>query len=137
MTKKTLTVDIESIQPWYTDTFDVVYKYQGRGVLMTTGRGMGKSTFARLWNDIMDQPIQDLELGEGRIYGARYYTVRPVGGNWLDMETWCTETFGQGSRSLWGEKTAPEPAQRWYMNDRKFWFREVKDRDWFILRWNS
>lgn len=26
------------------------------------------------------------------------------------------------------------PDQRWYANNAKFWFRNPKDRDWFVLR---
>jgi hypothetical protein len=24
---------------------------------------------------------------------------------------------------------------RWYMNNSKFWFRDKKDLEWFLLRW--
>jgi hypothetical protein len=51
------------------------------------------------------------------------------------MEVWCTEIFGERYSNIWGEKKAPKPAQRWYTNDRKFWFREEKDRTMFVLRW--
>ena len=115
-----------------------------RGELFTisSGRQTGKSHFTaqaikRLMDDLNNQPISDLILSEGKVYGARYYAIQPVGGNWLDMETWCTETFGPTEGSIWGESPVPVPGQRWYMNNRKFWFRNLKDRDWFILRWNS
>lgn len=114
----------------------------GEMVVMMASRRTGKSqvaAFTRLWQDIfkVNQKVSDIKLGEGTVYGSRYYTVEPIGGNWLEMETWCVETFGEGSRALWGEKKAPEPARRWYANNRKFWFRNEKDRDWFIIRWNS
>ena len=114
----------------------------GEMVVMMASRRTGKSqvaAFTRLWQDIfkVNQKVSDIKLGEGTVYGSRYYTVEPIGGNWLEMETWCVETFGEGSRALWGEKKAPEPARRWYANNRKFWFRNKKDRDWFIIRWNS
>ena len=41
-----------------------------------------------------------MKLDEGRVYGARYYTVQPMMTwsstirDWIDMEKWCTETFG-------------------------------------------
>lgn len=106
-----------------------------------SGRNTGKSMFSqqaidRLIRDLNRQPIEDLVLSEGTIYGARYHCVSPVGGSWLDMETWCVETFGNPGADMWGEDRAPAPAQRWYMNNRKFWFRDVKDRDWFIIRWS-
>jgi hypothetical protein len=49
--------------------------------------------------------VAKLELNEGRVYGARYWTICPVpewdvngdwGGvdTWHKMEKWCVETFG-------------------------------------------
>lgn len=83
-----------------------------------------------------------LKLSEGRVYGARYYTVHPVpswelysedwGGvdAWAKMEEWCVETFGPTpEEGVW------TPGKRWYMNNAKFWFRTEADRDWFLLRW--
>jgi hypothetical protein len=90
-------------------------------------------------NDLQNQPITGLVTSEGTVYGARYYCVEPIGGNWKDMEEWCTKSFGDAA-SVWDLKDTtyiwPELG-RWYMNDRRFWFRNVKDRDWFIIRWNS
>ncbi len=82
-----------------------------------------------------------LELDEGRVYGARYWTVHPVpswdltydwGGidAWNSMVEWCVETFGPTAKD--GVFT---PGQRWYVNNAKFWFRNEADRDWFLLRW--
>ena len=90
----------------------------------------------KLLQDVANYPVTDLVLSEGRVYGARYYTVQPVGGNWLDMETWCHEIFGTTS-SIWEEtkNLTPKPLQRWYMNNSKFWFREEADREWFVMRW--
>ena len=105
------------------------------------GRQHGKSwatqAYKRLMDDLQNKPVEALICDEGKVYGARYYTVEPVGGVWYEMETWCMDTFGTTTGSIWADGTAPEPAQRWYMNNRKFWFRNAKDRDWFILRWNS
>ena len=117
-------------------------KFKGRGVVMITGRNPGKShvaAYQRLYQDLLVKPLEAMLFDQGTVYGARYHTVEPVGGNWLDMETWCLATFGPaGDRDkIWGELRAPEPAQRWYVNNRKFWFRDLKDRDWFVIRWNS
>lgn len=114
----------------------------GEMMIMMAGRQVGKSMFSaqaieRLLRDLNSQPVVDIVIGEGTVYGSRYYTVEPIGGNWLEMEKWCAETFGEGSRALWGEKTAPEPARRWYANNRKFWFKSEKDRDWFIVMWRA
>lgn len=126
------------LEPWQQRALDQ-YKYKGRGVVQITGRNSGKSHWTnqaikRLMDDLTNQPISDLVLSEGTVYGARYYCVEPVGGNWIDMETWCLDTYG-GPGDAWDK--FPKPEARWYMNNRKFWFREQKDRDWFIIRWNA
>ena len=82
------------------------------------------------------------ELLEGRIHGARYYTVRPdfdwwipgslkdTNTNWRSMIEWCVETFGPSAEmGVW------EPGARWYANNAKFWFRNAEDRTLFLLRW--
>jgi hypothetical protein len=86
-------------------------------------------------------PRPKLELSEGRLSGARYWTVHPViswdlGGDWGNVDSWqammewCIETFGPGpADGVW------TPGARWYANSAKFWFRDEKDRAWFILRW--
>lgn len=128
---------------WQQDFMDKMTKYKGRGLVQITGRNAGKSHWTnnaiqRLIDDLRSRPVESLTLSEGTVYGARYYCVEPVGGNWPDMELWCHNIYGETS-SIWSEtkNLAPEPLKRWYMNNRKFWFRDVKDRDWFILRWNS
>lgn len=120
---------------------------QGRELkVIMSGRNVGKSLFSaqalrRLWDDVNGRPIEDLTLSEGKIYGARYYCVEPVGGNWPEMEQWCLDSYGtcgsvwQSGRDHNKAYKAPEPGARWYTNNRKFWFRHEKDRDWFILRW--
>ena len=127
---------------WQLDLLDKMTQYKGKGLVQITGRNTGKSTFSaqaieRLMRDLNSQPVSDIVLNEGKVYGSRYYTVEPIGGNWLEMEKWCIQTFGEGSTALWGESKVPEPACRWYANNRKFWFRDIKDRDWFILKWRS
>lgn len=137
--------DTESIYPWQKDIYEQVISggfKPGEMMTMTAGRNVGKSVFSaqalkRLLDDLQNQKVIDMVLNTGTVYGSRYYTVEPVGGNWVEMEKWCSEVFGEGSRALWGEKNAPEPARRWYANNRKFWFRSEKDRDWFIVMWRS
>ena len=128
------------IQPWQKTVLDKLTQYKGKGLLQVTGRNTGKSVlsgraFQRLWDDIHNRPIEDLKLSEGTVYGSRYYCVEPVGGSWKEMELWCMQTFGLTTGSIWGEKAAPEPAMRWYMNNRKFWFRDEMDRMIFVLKW--
>lgn len=119
------------------------YQFKGRGPVQITGRNAGKNIWTnqaidRLIRDLNSQPITDIMLNEGTVYGSRYYTAEPIGGNWMDMEIWCLDTFGDTS-SIWSEtkNLAPAPLKRWYANNRKFWFRDIKDRDWFIIRWRS
>jgi hypothetical protein len=128
------------MHPWQLDMLDKMTKYKGKGLVQITGRQMGKSVFSgqafqRLWDEIHNRPVEDLKLSEGTVYGARYYCVEPVGGSWKEMELWCMQTFGSTTGSIWGEKAAPEPAMRWYMNNRKFWFRDEMDRMIFVLKW--
>lgn len=72
-------------------------------------------------------------IDEGRVYGARYLTVHPNNGaQWNEMMEWMVETFGPTAHDgVW------TPSMRWYANNAKFWFRERKDLDWFIMRWGS
>lgn len=125
--------------PWQQEMLEKMYKYKGRGLTQITGRNTGKGYSAqalkRLWDDITWSPVQNIMLAEGTVYGSRYYTAEPVGGNWREMEAWCIEMFGYAGDKLWGEEKAPEPAQRWYTNNRKFWFRDEKDRMIFVLKW--
>jgi hypothetical protein len=109
-------------------------------MIMSAGRQTGKSyytqyTIDRLMRDLNSQPITDLVLSEGTVYGSRYYCVEPVGGNWIEMQEWCLNQFGDSGKHIWGEKETPEPQQRWYMNNRKFWFRDQADQLMFVMRW--
>lgn len=134
------------IHPWQKNILDRIHGggfKPGEMMVMSSGRQAGKSMFTaqaieRLMRDLNNQPVSDIVLNQGTVYGNRYYTAQPVGGNWLDMETWCAETFGKHGGAIWGAdpKKAPVPNERWYMNNRKFWFRDEKDRTMFILRWS-
>ena len=74
----------------------------------------------------------ELQLSEGRVYGARYLTVHPNNGSrWNEMMAWMVSTFGPSAENgVW------TPNMRWYANNSKFWFREEKDLTMFILRWS-
>jgi hypothetical protein len=128
------------MMPWQIEMLDKMTQYKGRGMTMITGRNTGKSAlsnqaFQRLWDDLHRRPVEDLKLSEGTVYGKQYYCVEPVGGNWLDMEVWCMDTFGGPGDKIWGEEKVPQPSRRWYMNNRKFWFRDELDRMVFVLKW--
>jgi len=124
---------------WQKEILEKMYKYQGKGLVQITGRQTGKSYTAqalkRIWDDVLANPLTDIKLSEGKVYGSRYYTAEPIGGNWREMEEWCYQTFGDDSYPIWGEDKAPEPAQRWYRNNRKFWFRNEADRTLFVMKW--
>jgi len=153
VTPESVCFDIETecmsapaMHDWQNDFFKVAAGFKpGEMVTMTAGRGTGKSVLTKaaiqkMFNDIMNpqpQPISDLILEENRLGGTRYYTVEPVGGTWADMEAWCTTAFGEPG-DMWRSQDFVWPeAARWMQNNRKFWFRNIKDRDWFIMRWRS
>jgi hypothetical protein len=85
----------------------------------------------------------ELILSTGTVYGQPYYTVHPSldwvistemsNQYWRNVEEWCINTFGksgtQDKPGVWS------PYQKWYYNDAKFWFKEKKDLEWFILKW--
>lgn len=150
---KTVVYDIETecmsapaLHDWQKNLFTVAAGFKpGEMAVMTAGRGTGKSVlastqFQTMWNSIFNpkpEPISDLILEENRASGARYYTVEPVGGTWAEMEAWCRTAFGEPG-DLWATQDFVWPeAARWMQNNRKFWFRSIKDRDWFIMRWRS
>lgn len=128
---------LDPLEPWQED---VLKKFQGRGMIQITGRNSYKDynlqAMQRLMDDLISKPIEALICSTGTVFGKQYLTVEPIGGNWLEMEAWCTKTFGPSS-SVWETFKESDQVGRWYMNDRKFWFLDGKDRDWFVLRWNS
>lgn len=85
------------------------------------------------WN-VISHPdtVRHLIFDVGTVFGHNYQTVWPVGYNWKELTDWMVETFGSTAED--GVWTAN---MRWYVNNEKIWFRDTKDRDWFVLRWNS
>ena len=126
--------------PWQQDLLDNMTKFKGRGITQITGRQMGKSStlaYQRLFNDVFSNPeVTDIKLSEGTVYGLKYQTAEPIGGNWSEMELWCHEHLGE-TGSIWAEtkNLTPEPNKRWYANNRKFWFRNQSDLTMFLLKW--
>jgi len=112
----------------------------GEVILMTAGNGEGKTILKvqqaldRLIRDLNSRPIEELVLREQRFRGARFYTVEPIGGNWQEMYEWTKNVFGTVS-DPWDFKMPS--VGRWYANDRKFWFRNERDRTMFIMRWSG
>lgn len=53
------------------------------------------------------------------------------GADWYpEINNWCEQTYGTGD--LWGE----EPVTGWKRMRNKFFFREEKQLEWFVLRWS-
>ena len=81
----------------------------------------------------------ELEQSEGTIYGCNYYTIKPIslhrfhGDNhlWNEIITWVVATYGPTAEDgVW------TPDQRWYVNNTKFWFRDLEDVTMFMLKWS-
>jgi len=108
---------------------------------MTLEEAILEDAAQKISNDIDKQILKGmgyvfdyyLEYNKGRVFDREYLTVAPMNaeGKWSDMMSWMVATFGP--TTLDGAWT---PDQRWYANNAKFWFRDVKDRDWFVLRWS-
>ena len=89
-------------------------------------------------NGILQKKGPMLELGENLIFDHTYYTVYVNGRNlygdytvWEDMISWAVDTYGP--TEIPGPLTT---GKRWYVNNAMFWFKEEKDREWFVLRWS-
>ena len=86
------------------------------------------------WQAVSDTFEYKLETSSGTVYGSKYYIAEPInaGNKWDDMMTWMVSTFGPSADDgVW------TPDMRWYANNAKFWFKNKKDLDWFVLRWSS
>jgi hypothetical protein len=135
-------VTFPKLQSWQEEIINGMA--QGHEIkIMMSGRQIGKSTinqqiaaYKRMMQDIMNRPVEDIVLAERKVHGARYYTAEPVGGNWLEMESWALDTYGTPGEIWPKEDFAWPECPRWMMNDRKFWFRNEKDRTLFIMRWS-
>lgn len=77
------------------------------------------------------------KLDETRWHGCRYIVVEPEldysypnGENrWQSMDWWCRESFGPAG-DVWENKV-----DRYYVNGGKFYFRDDRDINLFMLRW--
>ena len=73
--------------------------------------------------------------GIGIAFDFPYHQITPIisSGEWNKMIDWCINTYGPsgtpGAPGVW------TPGDRWYVNNAKFWFRDKKDCEWFLLRW--
>lgn len=73
------------------------------------------------------------------VFGAEYH-ITPIamgGMQYARQLDWCTENFGRSSSSDWNKEGRQpwQSGQRWYANGDYFWFREEKDKMWYLLKW--
>lgn len=122
------------IYDWQTDLLKQIKPGQTLNV-MTAGRNVGKSQLAnymKLWNSVYYREMLTIKLEEGKVYDEPYHVVKLYGFIWPEVEDWCTASFGPTPKEgVW------EPHGRWYANNGALWFRNKKDLDWFLIRWQS
>ena len=85
---------------------------------------------AKWTNCIETDNMKHLETGYADAYPKYSYWVQPMyysGVEWYAMADWMTKTFGDSDWST--------PNSCWIGSDRKYWFRNEADRNWFMLRW--
>ena len=90
------------------------------------------------WTVLSTQEASEYTMRTGyELFGHCGYWVSVVPIGPLDyridvnaaVHTWVEDTFGKCTES-WG-------TGRWVGSNSRYYFREEKDRDWFILRWSS
>ncbi|CAB4125508.1 hypothetical protein UFOVP181_20 [uncultured Caudovirales phage] len=91
-----------------------------------------------LWNIVSDEPSPSklkIAIGKEKFGDCHYWVQVTVPGLFserleknLEIDEWVEKTYG--SKSTWGYG-------RWTGADGRYWFKEEKDRDWFILRWTE
>jgi hypothetical protein len=62
---------------------------------------------------------------------STFYTVEPREYDWEELYNWTVEVFGE-------PRTGPgQPEKKWFISGGTFHFHDIKNRDWFILKWSS
>ena len=86
---------------------------------------------ARWVNDVDSfLPVKSIDTGKAVLQPKWPYWVQPLGysqAEWFDMDQWIHRTMGDNDWSQNG---------RWVGSDRKYWFRDERDRTMFILKWS-
>ena len=80
---------------------------------------------------IVELTMKRLETGYADNQPRYPYWVKPVNYSYreyLDIDSWMREIFGDCD---WSTLTG-----LWVGSDRKYWFRDERDRTMFILRWS-
>ncbi len=85
-------------------------------------------------DEIYDTKIE-LHTGNEKFGDCEYWVQANVPGLFserryknLEIEAWVEQTYGP--KSDWGYG-------RWTAADSRYWFKEEKDRDWFVLKWTE
>ena len=72
-------------------------------------------------------------------HGCKYHTVSPFlnswslsanNDKWNEISQWCYDTYGKPGDPF------TDVAERWYLNNSAYWFRDESDLTMFILRWS-
>ena len=100
---------------------------------IAAGRQFGKTglTTDQIWWDEMWNNTPRLETGYANNQPKWPYWVRPYNydeSEWLKMNLWMLGTFGNCN---WHTENA-----LWVGSDRKYWFRDERDRTLFLLKWS-
>lgn len=80
---------------------------------------------------IAELTMKRLETGYADNQPKWPYWVRPCNyseSEWWNMDQWIVDTMGE---SDWSVEHA-----RWVGSDRKYWFRDERDRTLFMLKWS-
>ena len=96
---------------------------------MAAGRQFGK-TYSSIWVD-EHAPAKRIETGYADNQPRWPHWVRPCNyseSEWQGMGRWITDTLGD---SNWLKENA-----LWVGSDRKYWFRDERDRTLFLLKWS-
>ena len=85
------------------------------------------------WVDDVDSftTVKSLETGYAGSQPKYPYWVKPYNYSykeWREMDAWLVNTMGYSDWSV--------EHVRWVGSDRKYWFRDERDRTMFILRWS-
>ena len=80
---------------------------------------------------IAELTMKRIETGYAEIQPKYPYWVKPLNysaDEWLDMSNWITDTMGE---SNWSSANT-----RCIGSNRKYWFRDERDRTLFLLKWS-
>ena len=98
---------------------------------MLKKRAMATDKLASSINDLWLDTRKSMETGYADNQPKYPFWVQPYNYDskeWDEMNDWVVDTMGY---SDWLQEDA-----RWVGSDRKYWFRDERDRTMFILKWS-